>query len=189
MDLTRKINLVPMGDRWIWSLENSGDFTVASIRKIIDEKHLQTGFTKTRWIRYVPVKLNVLAWKIKTDVIPNRVNISRRGIDIQSLACPICDGGTESSEHLFFRCELSRQIGRKIASWWNVCYADAQSYEEWLTWMVSLRLAVKTKTLLEGVFYVMWWNIWTCSLLIMLSLVPFIGVNLEVKPCLVGSSG
>ena len=48
MDLTRKINLVPMGDRWIWSLENLGDFTVASIRKIIDEKRLQTGFTKTR---------------------------------------------------------------------------------------------------------------------------------------------
>nr|GFB63505.1 RNA-directed DNA polymerase, eukaryota [Tanacetum cinerariifolium] len=103
----------------------------------------------------------VLAWKIKTYAIPTRVNISRRGVDIQSLACPICDGGMESSERLFFRCDLSRQIGRKIASWWNVCYADAQSYEEWFTWMASLRLAVKTNALLEGVFYVMWWNIWT----------------------------
>lgn len=103
----------------------------------------------------------------------------------------------------FFRCDLSRQIGRKIASWWNVCYADAQSYEEWLTWMVSLRLAVKTKALLEGVFYVMWWNIWTYrNKIVFEDKVPpkafifdnvvsssFIGVNLEVKPSSVGSSG
>nr|GEW88609.1 RNA-directed DNA polymerase, eukaryota [Tanacetum cinerariifolium] len=121
--------------------QGSGDFTVASIRKIIDEKRIQTRYTKTRWIRYVPIKLNVFAWKIKTDAIPMRLNISMRGIDIQSLTCPICDGGMESSKHLFFRCELSRQIGRKIANWWNVSYVNVESYEEWLSWMTSLKFA------------------------------------------------
>ncbi|GKB70074.1 RNA-directed DNA polymerase, eukaryota, reverse transcriptase zinc-binding domain protein [Tanacetum coccineum] len=161
LELVRKINLVPMGDRWVWSLESSGNFSVASIRKAIDAKRSQTGFSKTRWIRYVPIKLNVLAWKIKTDALPTRLNISRRGIDIQSMTCPICDGGVESSNHLFFSCNLVRQIGRQIARWWDISYVDAHSYDEWYTWILSLRVAAKTKMMIEGIFYATWWSIWT----------------------------
>ncbi|GKF98540.1 hypothetical protein Tco_0297323, partial [Tanacetum coccineum] len=29
------INLLPVSDRWKWSLENSGDFSVASVRKML----------------------------------------------------------------------------------------------------------------------------------------------------------
>nr|GEZ73151.1 RNA-directed DNA polymerase, eukaryota [Tanacetum cinerariifolium] len=60
----------------------------------------------------------------------------------------------------FFRCNLTRQIARKISFWWNVSYEDVNLYDEWSTWMVSLRLAAKSKLMFEGVFYVMWWNIW-----------------------------
>ncbi|GKA53885.1 putative reverse transcriptase domain-containing protein [Tanacetum coccineum] len=53
--------------------------------------------SRTRWVKYVPIKVNVTAWKIKMDALPTRLNISRRGMDIQSLSCPICDCGVESS--------------------------------------------------------------------------------------------
>nr|GEZ86537.1 hypothetical protein [Tanacetum cinerariifolium] len=49
-----------------------------------------------------------------------------------------------------------RQIARKVFSWWNVDYVDANSYEEWLDWLGSLRLPAKLKLMLEGVFYVVW---------------------------------
>ncbi|GJV16132.1 RNA-directed DNA polymerase, eukaryota, reverse transcriptase zinc-binding domain protein [Tanacetum coccineum] len=160
LELVSTVNLVPMGDRWVWTLESSGEFSVASLRKVIDEKRLPSVCSKTRWVKYVPIKVNVLAWKIKMDVLPTRLNISRRGIDIHSISCPICDCGVESSEHLFFRCKLTRQIARKISLWWNVNYEDVNSYDEWITWMVSLRLAAKSKLMFEGVFYAMWWNIW-----------------------------
>nr|GFA15771.1 RNA-directed DNA polymerase, eukaryota, reverse transcriptase zinc-binding domain protein [Tanacetum cinerariifolium] len=160
MDLVSTVNLVSMGDRWVWTLESSGEFSVASLRKVIDEKRLSSVCSKTRWVKYVPIKVNVLAWKIKMDVLPKRLNISRRGVDIHSISCPICDGGVETSEHLFFRCNLTRQIARKISLWWNVNYEDVNSYDEWSTWMVSLRLEAKSKLMFECVFYVMWWNIW-----------------------------
>nr|GEX38858.1 RNA-directed DNA polymerase, eukaryota [Tanacetum cinerariifolium] len=155
------INLVPMADRWVWTLENSGDFSVASIREKIDEQRLHIVCSKTRWVRYVPIKVNALAWKIKIDALPTRQKISRRGIDIQSITCPICDNGVESLDHLFFRCCLARQISRKIATWWNVQYVEVDSYEEWLAWLASFRLAANLKRLIEGVFYVSWWSIWT----------------------------
>ncbi|GKC11408.1 RNA-directed DNA polymerase, eukaryota [Tanacetum coccineum] len=159
-DLVDSVTLVPSSDRWVWSLEGSGEFSVASIRKMIDEKRLSTVDTKTRWIKCVPIKVNILAWKIKIDALPTRFKISRRGIDIDSILCPICDCGVESASHLFFSCSLVRQVVRKVCSWWEVNYVDVNSYVEWVTWMESLRLMSKSKLMLEGVFYVVWWHIW-----------------------------
>jgi hypothetical protein len=48
----------------------------------------------------------VHAWKVKTDSLPTRFNISRRGIDIESIMCRIRVNGAESVDHLFFTCSL-----------------------------------------------------------------------------------
>ena len=50
-----------MNDMWVWSLEGSGDFFVASVRKLIDDKRLPEVSSKTRWIKAVPIKVNVHA--------------------------------------------------------------------------------------------------------------------------------
>ncbi|GKD83355.1 RNA-directed DNA polymerase, eukaryota, partial [Tanacetum coccineum] len=151
--------LIPKNDRYVWSLDNSGSFSVASLREVIDAKRYVGGKSSTRWVKYVPIKVNVMAWKIKLDAIPTRINMSRRGIDLDSLSCPICECGIESVGHLFFQCQVVRQVVRKISFWWNVDYVDFNSYEEWLNWLISLRLTAKYKELLEGVFYVLWWLI------------------------------
>ncbi|GKC22714.1 RNA-directed DNA polymerase, eukaryota [Tanacetum coccineum] len=146
--------------RWKWSLENSGDFSVASVRKMLDDKMLPDVTTKTRWIKLVPIKVNVHAWKVKIDSLPTRFNISRRGMDIESITCSICDNEVESSSHLFFKCNMVRDIIRKITRWWDITYIEADSYEDWLNWLVNLRLSSNYKQALEGVFYVMWWHVW-----------------------------
>nr|GEX85425.1 RNA-directed DNA polymerase, eukaryota, reverse transcriptase zinc-binding domain protein [Tanacetum cinerariifolium] len=53
--------LVSMNDRWVWSLEGSGNFSVALVRKLIDERRLPDVSSKTRWIKAVPIKVNVHA--------------------------------------------------------------------------------------------------------------------------------
>nr|GEU39487.1 RNA-directed DNA polymerase, eukaryota, reverse transcriptase zinc-binding domain protein [Tanacetum cinerariifolium] len=65
--LVHDVTLTPMSDRWIWALESSGDFSVASVRKV------------------------------KTDSLPTRFNVSRRGIHIDSIMCAICDKRAETS--------------------------------------------------------------------------------------------
>ena len=55
------VSLVNMNNRWVWSLEGSGDFSVASVRKLIDDKRLPKVSSKTRWIKAVPIKVNVHA--------------------------------------------------------------------------------------------------------------------------------
>nr|GEV13927.1 RNA-directed DNA polymerase, eukaryota [Tanacetum cinerariifolium] len=60
-DMLQSVSLTPYSDRYVWSLEGSGEFSVASIRKIIDHNRLLTMDTMTLWIKYVPIKVNVLA--------------------------------------------------------------------------------------------------------------------------------
>ncbi|GJR36996.1 hypothetical protein Tco_1212680 [Tanacetum coccineum] len=50
-------------DTWTWSLEGSGEFSVSSIWKTIDVAFLPCGNVKTRWVKEVPIKINILAWK------------------------------------------------------------------------------------------------------------------------------
>ncbi|GJS62333.1 RNA-directed DNA polymerase, eukaryota [Tanacetum coccineum] len=160
LEIVQVTNLVPCEDRYRWFLESDGVFSVASIRKMIDEQRFQEVGLSTRWVKSVPSKVNITAWKIKTNALPTRFNLSCRGMDIDSIMCPICNGGVETTSHLFFQCELVRQIMRKISIWWNVDYADVSSYEEWLAWLVSIRIQIKLKGMMEGVFYGLWWSIW-----------------------------
>nr|GEV25337.1 RNA-directed DNA polymerase, eukaryota [Tanacetum cinerariifolium] len=155
--VSKKLTDSSLDNSWVWSLESSREFSVASVRKVIDEKRLSNVNTMTRWIKCVPIKVNVLAWKIKIDDLSTRLNIFRQDIDIDSILCPICDCGVESSSHLFFSCSLARQVAHKISLWWDVTYVDVNSYVEWVTWMMSLRLMTKLKLMLECVFYVVWW--------------------------------
>ncbi|GKB47939.1 RNA-directed DNA polymerase, eukaryota [Tanacetum coccineum] len=112
------------------------------------------------YFRMVPIKVNILAWKVKLDVLPTRFNLSKRGLDINSILCPICENYAESSSHLFFACSLARDIFRNIASWWDVKSPHVSSFEEWEMWTSSLTLSSRRKQILEGIIYIGWWSIW-----------------------------
>ncbi|GKA67612.1 RNA-directed DNA polymerase, eukaryota [Tanacetum coccineum] len=139
--------------------KRSKDKDVKGKTKDARDKRLSTVDSKTLWIKSVPIKVNILTWKIKIDGLPTRFNISRRGIEIDSIICPLCDVGVESARHVFFSCCLVRQIARKVCSWWEVEYANVNSFIEWKNWLDSLRLRHKVKRMFQGVFFVVWWYV------------------------------
>ncbi|GKB06202.1 hypothetical protein Tco_0834435 [Tanacetum coccineum] len=82
-------------------------------------------------------------------------------VKIESIISPMCDEAAQSSRHIFFICRITREVLCKISRWWDVSYWDLSSYEDWLEWILSLRLSVKHKQFFEGVCYAMWWHIWS----------------------------
>ncbi|GKA64249.1 RNA-directed DNA polymerase, eukaryota, reverse transcriptase zinc-binding domain protein [Tanacetum coccineum] len=96
------IVLLNMLDRWIWSLSGDGEFSVSSVRNLIDDKTLGTVGSKTQWFKFVPIKVNVLSWRVKLNNLPTRLNLSRRGMELHSIFCPLCNMAVESTNHLFF---------------------------------------------------------------------------------------
>nr|GFD01588.1 RNA-directed DNA polymerase, eukaryota [Tanacetum cinerariifolium] len=95
-DNLEDVQLVNKRDRWAWSLNGSGEFSVASIRRLLDDIRLPEVSSLTRWIKAVPIKVNILAWKVRLNGLSSCVNILRRGIDINSILCPIYEREVES---------------------------------------------------------------------------------------------
>nr|GEW55155.1 RNA-directed DNA polymerase, eukaryota [Tanacetum cinerariifolium] len=153
--------LADMMDRWFWALEGSGEITITSVRKMIDDFMLPKVSSKMRCIKAVPIKVNVHAWEVKVDGLPTRLNISRRGIDIESILCSMCGKEVESTSHIFFTCQMSKEILLKISRWWDIDYTEISSYGEWLDWILNTHLLIKSKQLFEGMCYVLWWYVWS----------------------------
>ncbi|GJV65858.1 RNA-directed DNA polymerase, eukaryota [Tanacetum coccineum] len=147
-------------DRWVWDLNGDGIFRVKDVRCLLDEFFLPKDITATRWVKTIPIKINVFAWKVCIDRLPTRMNLFRRDVQVPSLLCPICNDAPEDTSHLFFNCALAIDVTRLVCRWWDLVWTPLGSYSEWLSWFKSIRLGSKIKGLLEGVFYVTWWSLW-----------------------------
>ncbi|GJW21128.1 nuclear pore complex protein NUP93A [Tanacetum coccineum] len=53
--------LTNSNDRWIWSLDSACVFSVKSARSFIDDSLLPSAGAPTRWLKIVPIKINILA--------------------------------------------------------------------------------------------------------------------------------
>ena len=147
-------------DRWIWDLNGEGRFSVKDARNLIDEVFLPKDLVATRWVKLIPIKVNIFAWKLRHDRLPTRDNLARRGIFIHHNCCPVCETEIEDLSHLFFLCEVAPDVSCLICRWWNISWMQVGSYAEWLAWFNSIRLESKLKSLLGGIFLVSWWSIW-----------------------------
>nr|GFA46394.1 hypothetical protein [Tanacetum cinerariifolium] len=56
MSLTDNVFLGDMNDRWFWDLDGLEEFSVASVRKVIDDIRLPCVSSQTRWIKEIPIK-------------------------------------------------------------------------------------------------------------------------------------
>ncbi|GKA66783.1 ribonuclease H-like domain-containing protein [Tanacetum coccineum] len=147
--LLEPVILSNMEDRWYWDLNGDGVFRVKDARNLIDEFFLPKGDKPTRWVKSVPIKVNVFAWKLFLDRLPTRLNLARRNVYVPSLDCPLCDQGEEDTSHLFFGCSAAKEVMKLICRWWDLDYQLVESYEEWFAWFKSIRLEAKSKDVLE----------------------------------------
>ncbi|GKD47130.1 RNA-directed DNA polymerase, eukaryota [Tanacetum coccineum] len=162
-DLSSIMNSVVLSsskDRWTCDLSGDGEFKVKVIRNFIDDLFLPSSDVATRWVKFIPIKVNVFSWRARRDRLPTRVNLSRRGVLLDSHLCPLCNAAMEDVQHVFFRCDVARVVLRKICRWWDLDWQEICSFSDWDAWFLSFRLSSRLKSILEGVFYVAWWRIW-----------------------------
>nr|GEV48074.1 RNA-directed DNA polymerase, eukaryota [Tanacetum cinerariifolium] len=145
---------------WICDLSGDGEFRVKEVRNFLDNLFLPSYANATRWVKYIPIKINVFVWRARRDFLPTRVNLSRRGILLESSSCPLCLSSKENIHHVLFGYDLVENIFRRICRWWELDWQTLESFSDWNYWFSLIRLSSKVKTLLEGVFCVAWWSIW-----------------------------
>ncbi|GKA39338.1 RNA-directed DNA polymerase, eukaryota [Tanacetum coccineum] len=122
LDLLGTVILSNMEDRWIWDLNGDGEFCVKDVRNLLDVTFLPKADSPTRWIKTIPIKVNIFAWKVSLDRLPTRSNLARRGVLVPSSSCLICNVSDEDLAHLLFRCDLAIEVTRLVYRWWNLVW-------------------------------------------------------------------
>ncbi|GJS77770.1 RNA-directed DNA polymerase, eukaryota [Tanacetum coccineum] len=138
-----------------------GIFRVKDARYLLDDFFLPKVDTPTRWVKFIPIKLNIFAWKVSLNRLPTRLNLVRRGVSVASVSwAQLCLVVSEDLDHLLFGCNMASDIARSICKWWNLVWSPFGSYSSWLSWFKDIRMHSNPKMVLEGVFYTAWWSIW-----------------------------
>ncbi|GKB35850.1 RNA-directed DNA polymerase, eukaryota [Tanacetum coccineum] len=154
------VMLSQASDRWYCSLSSSGDFCVKEVRTAIDDMALPSHPEPTRWVKFIPIKINIFVWRARRDCLPTRHNLVHKGVVLESTSCPVCLSGVEDVHHILFRCSLAQEVLHRVCRWWEMDFQHWTSFSEWEVWFSAIRLPVIVKSLMEGVFYVAWWFIW-----------------------------
>ncbi|GKE62828.1 RNA-directed DNA polymerase, eukaryota [Tanacetum coccineum] len=105
LDLLSMLDTVTLSssiDRWVCDLNGEGEFRVKDIRSSLDDLLLPSMDIATRWVKFIPIKINVFAWRARLDRLPTRHNLIKRGVTLESSMCPICNLAIEDSAHVFF---------------------------------------------------------------------------------------
>ncbi|GJU95377.1 RNA-directed DNA polymerase, eukaryota [Tanacetum coccineum] len=152
--------LLTSNDRWYFSLSSSGELSVKDTRLVIDDLVLPSHSEPTRWVKLIPIKINVFMWRARRGCLPTRYNLVQKGVILESTSCPVCFSDEEDVHHLLFRCSLSQEVLHRVCRWWEIDFQLWRSFSEWDEWFSSIRLPGSVKGFLEGVFYVAWWFIW-----------------------------
>ncbi|GJT26798.1 RNA-directed DNA polymerase, eukaryota [Tanacetum coccineum] len=92
VELVGSVSLSSSPDRWFCDLSGDGVFTVKVVRNFLDDMLLPSHPVVTSWTKFIPIKVNIFAWRARRDCLPTRYNLSRRGVVLDSIVCPICGG-------------------------------------------------------------------------------------------------
>nr|GEU48517.1 RNA-directed DNA polymerase, eukaryota [Tanacetum cinerariifolium] len=110
--------------------------------------------------------------QLSLNKLPSRMNLDRKGIEVDSLLCPICHEDVETANHTFFNCEMAQDLWALLARWWELDIPLCENILEWFTWLDSSSLSTKARLILDGVGRTLLWSIWSIRNRLVLSNSP-----------------
>ncbi|XP_071728532.1 uncharacterized protein [Rutidosis leptorrhynchoides] len=155
------LELSNSADQWIWLDNDECIYSVSDTRAHIDEVMLPTATTYTRWVKISPRKINVFLWRVVSDRLPTRLNLSRICIDIQEIGCAICNNGIESIHHVLFECNVACDLWRRVRIWVDCNLPIFTEWSDWVCWFEVWLACSEMKARLYVIVASLVWHIWS----------------------------
>ncbi|XP_071739239.1 uncharacterized protein [Rutidosis leptorrhynchoides] len=119
-------------DSWSWVLSDSNMFSVKELSGIIDHATLSSNYIFSETLRnsLVPKKIEIFVWRLLLKRLTVRMELDKKGIDLHSVRCPICDDDIESMDHVFLFCSNAMDIWSRVCNWWGLGNFSNFSFNE-----------------------------------------------------------
>ncbi|XP_071699529.1 uncharacterized protein [Rutidosis leptorrhynchoides] len=149
-------------DTFEWSMASDGNFSVKKLTNFINEKlfHSVQSNHETLKNNLVPKKLEVFVWRTIKKRLPVRMELDKRGIDLNSLRCPICDDDLESVDHSLIFCKYSLELWNRVCKWWGFNQFGNLSMNENLRGITPKNTSMLGKKIWQAVEWVTTYYIW-----------------------------
>ncbi|XP_071729272.1 uncharacterized protein [Rutidosis leptorrhynchoides] len=168
-------------DEWKWSLSSNGNFTVKSLTSII-YVHFYSGISssfESMRNKLLPKKIEIFVWRATQKRLPVRNELDKRGIDLDTVRCPLCDSDIETVDHALdtVRCPLcdsdietvdhalllcnkALEIWNRVSSWWGFNLSPTLTLNEILRGNGPSNLTENGKCMWQAVAWVCTYLIW-----------------------------
>ncbi|KAK6130344.1 hypothetical protein DH2020_035901 [Rehmannia glutinosa] len=131
-------------DQLVWHFTRSGRYSVKTGYHLA-RRHLYLKTEESRgggsssksksswlfiWSSNVPEKIKITVWRLATNALPLRQNLTRKKITTDT-SCPLCDHGEESAIHRVIDCDFARQcwaLSNIPHSAWNHKQSDVETW-------------------------------------------------------------
>ncbi|XP_071726874.1 uncharacterized protein [Rutidosis leptorrhynchoides] len=156
----QNVSLSDRDDSWRFDISSDGLFSVNIARKAMDLVLLSSTNIPTVWYKFIPRKVNIFLWRFRIDSLPLRWNLSAKGLELNSIVCPVCNNGIEMRSHLFFGCSLASELWHKVRVWLDCNMPFFYSWVEVVSWIESLSSTSSSKHKIVAVTATLLWVIW-----------------------------
>ncbi|XP_071715067.1 uncharacterized protein [Rutidosis leptorrhynchoides] len=108
-------------DSWLCTLTDSDNSFTKQVSANLDMLRLQPSTVKppTKCNRSVPLKVELFVWRAKLHRLPVKLELDKRGLDLGSVLCNICQDSSETTEHILATCPQVKAIWLDFYKWWN----------------------------------------------------------------------
>ncbi|GKA47256.1 putative RNA-directed DNA polymerase, eukaryota, reverse transcriptase zinc-binding domain protein [Tanacetum coccineum] len=93
--------------------------------------------------------------------LPSRVNLDHRGIDLDSVRCPLCNDDIETETHAFVNCSLARCIWKDVFSWWQLPNTSITNLDDLFSLPDRITMESKLKPFFDVVVNASIWSLWS----------------------------
>ncbi|XP_060961018.1 uncharacterized protein LOC133031516 [Cannabis sativa] len=145
-------------DKWHWSEENSGFYTVKSAYWLLQQAtraaiavNDQLLF-KFLWQLDIPPKVQHFLWRVLVGCLPTKVQLGTKNVNVD-LYCPFCNSALETITHVLIECRFAQ-------SCWCVSSVPAGVVNaDFNTWFFDLSRTASTAVVKEAA--VISWRLWS----------------------------
>ncbi|XP_071715286.1 uncharacterized protein [Rutidosis leptorrhynchoides] len=147
---------------WKFLGHKSGLFVTKAMAKLIDDKIIpkESNSIATLKNNLVPLKIGIFIWRVLRRRIAVKVELDRRGIDLDTLLCPICDNVVESVDHAIYSCKSAQDIWIGIFKWWDLSLPSGYTLEDLIKCSNSFGMEPFKKKVWQAVIWSTCYMIW-----------------------------
>ncbi|GKB64361.1 RNA-directed DNA polymerase, eukaryota, reverse transcriptase zinc-binding domain protein [Tanacetum coccineum] len=102
------------------------------------------------------------SFSIKKEALHHKSSVlhTYRGIDLDSVRCPMCDDAIETEDHIFVSCPIAKDTWKCIVDWWNIPNITIANLLEGLNHVDTVPIIAASISFFDVVVQTTHWLLW-----------------------------